>query len=94
MAVNIKTTVLFAGALCSLKDWYCFRQTCCLLFQVFRPKDKCNMFYGNICTLLPGKHHIPKDCHCDLRESKHARETVSDYDLGQGKDKPVPLFIQ
>jgi len=53
MAVNIKTTVLLTGALCSLIDWYCLRQTCCLPFQVFRPKDEWNMFYGNICTLLP-----------------------------------------
>lgn len=39
-------------------------------------------------------HHIPKDCHFDLRESKHARETVSDCGLGQGKDQAVPVLIQ
>lgn len=39
-------------------------------------------------------HHIPKDCHCDLRESKHAHETVSDCCLGQREDKAVPMLIQ
>jgi len=39
-------------------------------------------------------HHIPKYCHCDLRESKYAHETISDCGLGQGKDKAVPVLIQ
>jgi hypothetical protein len=95
MAVNSKTTVLLTGALCSLKDWYFLDKPAVSFFKYsdLKMNATCSME-----TSVPSYqilwHHIPKDCHCDLRESKHAQETISDCDLVQGKDKPVPLFIQ
>jgi hypothetical protein len=88
MAVNIEITVLWNVMLCYLIDWYYRRETCCLPFQVFTLKMKttCSLetlvlFYQIIW------HHIPEDCHCDLREIKQAHYTLSDYDVGQGKGK-------